>query len=123
MNIKSVVGNLIPIDFGKRDLRKTRNEPERDAQQGGQGNGGGQYKHHKFTEDELASALKMLKELPGVKENNLQFRIERNKDRIVIFVEDPTGKVIRRIPDLELWALYTSRQADSPRGNLLNKSL
>jgi uncharacterized FlaG/YvyC family protein len=122
MNIKGVVGNLIPIDFGKRDLRKTRNEPERDAQQGGQG-GGGQPKHHKFTEEELASALKMLKELPGIKENNLQFRIERNNDRVVIFVEDPTGKVIRRIPDLELWALYTSRQADSSRGNLLNKSL
>ena len=122
MNIKGVVGNLIPVDFGKRDLRKTRNEPDRDAQQGGQG-GGEPPKHHRFTEEELAAALKMLKELPGIKENNLQFRVERNNDRIVIFVEDPTGKVIRRIPDLELWSLYTSRQSDSPRGNLLNKSL
>jgi uncharacterized FlaG/YvyC family protein len=122
MNIKGIVGNLIPIDLGKRDLRKTRNEPDRDAQQGNQG-GGEPPKHHRFTEEELQAALKMLKEIPGMKENNLQFRVERNNDRIVIFVEDPTGKVIRRIPDLELWALYTSRQKDSSRGNLLNKAL
>ena len=122
MNIKGVVSNLIPIDFGKRDLRKTRNEPERDAQQGGQG-GHQPPTHHRFTEEELTASIKMLKELPGIKENNLQIRVERNEDRVVIFVEDPTGKVIRRIPDLELWAMYTSRQNDTPRGNLLNKAL
>jgi uncharacterized FlaG/YvyC family protein len=122
MNIKGVLATVIPVDFGKRDLRKTRNEPERDAQQGGQG-GQQPLAHHRFTEEELKDALKMLRELPGIKENNLQIRVERNEDRVVIFVEDPTGKVIRRIPDLELWAMFTRRQTDNPRGNLLNKAL
>jgi uncharacterized FlaG/YvyC family protein len=122
MNIKGIVGNLIPIEFAKRNLRKTENHPDRDAQQGGQG-GGEPPKHHKFTEEELKAALQMLKELPGIKQNNLQFRVERNNDRIIVFVEDPTGKVIRRIPDLELWSMYSRKQNDSARGNLLNKSL
>jgi len=122
MNIKGIVGNLIPIEFGKRNLRKAQNNPERDAQQGGQG-GGEPPKQHRFTEEELKAALQMLKELPGIKQNNLQFRVERNQDRIIVFVEDSTGKIIRRIPDLELWAMYSRRQTDSARGNLLNKSL
>ena len=122
MNIKGLVSNLLPIDFGKRYLRKTRNEPERDAQQGGQG-GQQPPQHHRFTDEELTAALKMLRELPGIKENNLQIRVERNEERIIIFVEDPTGKIIRRIPDLELWAMFLRQQTDSPRGNLLNKAL
>jgi uncharacterized FlaG/YvyC family protein len=122
MNIKGVVSNLIPIDFGKRDLKKTRNNTERDAQQGGQG-GGEPPRHHKLTDEELTQVLKMLKEIPGIKDNNLQFRIERNSDRVIVFVEDPTGKIIRRIPDLELWAMYQKKQTDPIRGNLLNKSL
>lgn len=123
MNIKGIVGNLLPIDFAKRDLRKTRNMPDRDAQQGGQGGGGEPPQHHRFTEEELSAALKILKDFPGIKENNLQVKVERHENRVIVFVEDPTGKVIRRIPDTELWAIYSKKKSDSPRGNLLNKAL
>jgi uncharacterized FlaG/YvyC family protein len=122
MNIKGIVSNLIPMDFTKKNLRKTKNDPERDAQGGGQG-GGQNPTPHTFTDEELKEALKILKEIPGIKQNNLQFRVERNDLRLVIFVEDPTGKVIRRIPDQELWAMIKSKMSDSSRGNLLNKAL
>ena len=121
MNIKGIVNNLIPIDLKKIDLRKTRNTPDRDPQQGGGGEE--KPKHRNFTEEELQEALKLLRELPGVKINNLQFRVERNNDRIIVFLEDPTGKVIRRIPDTELRSLLKNHLPDSSRGNLLNKAL
>jgi uncharacterized FlaG/YvyC family protein len=122
MNIKGIVNNLIPIDFTKSDLRKTKNSADREPQQGG-GGGGEAPQQHRFTDEEITEALKMLRELPGVKENNLQFRVERNDERVVVFIEDPTGKIIRRIPDVELWALMKKRDPNSTRGNLLNKAM
>ncbi|MDZ4678117.1 MAG: flagellar protein FlaG [Oligoflexia bacterium] len=121
MNIKGIVGNLIPIDILKTDRRKTQNTSDRDPQQGGGGDA--QPEQHRFTDSELQDALKLLKDLPGIKENHLQFRVERNDKRVVVFVEDSTGKVIRRIPDTELWYMLKNRQHDQSRGNLLNKAL
>lgn len=122
MNIKGLVSNLIPIDLKKVDLRKTRNTPDRDPHQGG-GGGGENPKGHKFTDEELEAALKILRDAPGVKIHNLQFRVEKNLEHVVVFIEDPTGKVIRRIPDTELWSLLKNHQPNSSRGNLLNKAL
>jgi uncharacterized FlaG/YvyC family protein len=122
MNIKGIVNNLIPIDFAKKvDLRKTQNTPDREPQQGGAGDRPPE--QHRFTDDELQEALKCLRELPGIKENNLTFRVERNEARVIVFVEDYTGKVIRRIPDVELWIILKNRQPNTTRGNLLNKAM
>src|SRR5450631_4468996 len=123
MNIKGVINNLMPVDFvRKTDTKKTRNEPERDPAQGGNG-GGAPPEQHRFNAQELEEALKILKDLPGVKENNLQFRVEWNGSRVVVFLEDYSGKVIRRIADVELWLMIKNRQQNSTRGNLLNKAL
>jgi uncharacterized FlaG/YvyC family protein len=121
MNIKGIVSNLLPADLKSVDLRKTRNTPDRDPQQGGGGEA--PPKNHKLTESELEEALKILRELPGVKLNNLQFRVERPNGRIVVFLEDPTGKVLRRMPDLELLQLVKNHNPDRTRGQLLNKAL
>jgi uncharacterized FlaG/YvyC family protein len=122
MNIKGIVSNLIPVDFLKKpDRKRTQGATDRDPQQGGAGDAPPE--QHRFTDEELESAMKLLKELPGIKENNLQFRVERNDKRVVVFLEDYTGKVIRRIPDTELWVLLKNRQRDQSRGNLLNKAL
>jgi uncharacterized FlaG/YvyC family protein len=121
MNIKGIVSNIIPLDLKSIDLRKTRNTPDRDPQQGGGDNS--QAKQHKLSESELEEALKILRELPGVKANNLQFRVERANDRIVVYLEDPTGKVLRRMPDQELYALIKNHNPDKSRGHLLNKAL
>ncbi len=123
MNIKGVANNLIPVDFLKNDLRKTRNTADRDPQQS-PGGGNETPQRHKFTDQEIEDALKYLRELPGIKLNNLQFRVEKKEERVVIFVEDSTGKIIRRIPDTELWSLIKNRPTSTVnRGNLLNKSL
>lgn len=121
MNIKGVVGNLIPVDFTKLKSKenKTVQTQDRDPQNGGDQ---GAPQQHRFTQEELDEVLKLLKENPGIKNNNLQLRVEWNQSRVVVFVEDPTGKVVRRIPDTELWAILQSRN-QSQRGTLLNKAL
>ena len=122
MTIKGVLNNLIPVDFVKTDLRKTRESHDREPQQG-QGEEGRAPERHDFTEEELKQVIQQLKEIPGVKANNLQFRVVRADDgRPTVFVEDPMGKVIRRIPDTELWAILKNGQK-SGRGQLLNKAL
>jgi uncharacterized FlaG/YvyC family protein len=123
MNIKGVVGNLIPIDLVKRSERKrqTQETQDRDPQQGG--SGGGEPEQHRFSEEELKEALAVLRENPGIKTHNLQLRVEWTKGRVVVFVEDPTGKIIRRIPDTELWAIVKNKGNQSQRGTLLNKAL
>ncbi len=124
MNIKGVLNNLIPVDVLKKtDQRKRTAQTATDRDpQSGQGDSGTP-ERHKFTEEELQEALKILKGLPGVSENNLFFKIERKDDRVVVFVQDFSGKTIRRIPDTELWSLMKSRGSSTTRGNLLNKSL
>lgn len=120
MNIKGIVGNLIPVDFVKRtDRQKTKETTDREPQNQ---QGGGEPEQHRFTDEELAKALEFLKQNPGIKTHNLSLRVERNGNRVVVFVEDYTGKVIRRISDTELWALVKSGEQKA-RGTLLNKAL
>lgn len=123
MNIKGVVGNLIPVEFIKRTERneKTQSSQDRDPQQSG--GGGKEPEQHRFTEEELKEAINYLKENPGIKSNNLQLRVEHNQSRVTVFVEDIYGKVVRRISDTELWAMVKAKSLQSERGALLNKAL
>jgi len=124
MNIKGVINSLIPVDFLKRtDARKRAAQTATDRDpQSGQGDSGPP-ERHKFTDEEIEEALKVLQGLPGVNKNNLFFKVERVDDRVIVFVQDHTGKTIRRIADTELWSILKSRGNQSPRGNLLNKAL
>lgn len=123
MSIKGIgAAQILPFDVVKTDTRKTRNTADRDPQQN-LGQGSEELpKRHKFTDDEIQEIIAYLKELKGVKENNLQIRVERNGDRVVLFVEDIFGKVISRLPDTALMGLL-NRPKDKIKGNLLNKSL
>lgn len=122
MNIKGVVGNLIPVEFIKRSERNEKTQPSQDRDPQHQG-GGQEPEQHRFTDEELKEALDYLRENPGIKANNLQLRVERNDSRVTVFVEDYTGKVIRRISDTELWAMVKAKSLQSERGALLNKAL
>lgn len=112
----------MPTDLVKTDRRVTNKTGDRDPGQGGAG-GEQPPQQHRFTDSELDEALKLLKELPGIKENNLSFRVEKNDARVVVFVEDSHGKIVRRIPDTELWQLLVNKRKDPVRGNLLNKAM
>ncbi len=123
MNIKAIVGNIVPIDSVKRSETKrlAQQTQDRDPNQGG--GGGGEPEQHRFTEEEVKEAVAILKENPGFKIHNLQCRVEWNEGRVTVYVEDPAGKIIRRIADTELWAIVKNKSNQSQRGTLLNKAL
>jgi len=123
MNIKGLGQQLLSIDLIKKTDRNRKTVQTQDREPGNQGGNGGQEQaRHHLTEEELQEALKRLQEVPGVKENNFQFRVTRDENRIIVFVEDPSGKVLRRMTDQELW-LFLQEKSNRSKGNLLNKAM
>jgi uncharacterized FlaG/YvyC family protein len=118
MNIKSVGNPLTPFEV--RPVEKnTRTEASQDREPN-QGNEKGEEspKRH-LSDQELQSAIEHLKQLSGIKDNNLTVRLVRENDIVLVFVEDPFGKVVRRIPETEL---STLTKANKLKGHIIDKA-
>lgn len=118
MNIKSVTGPIIPQELKKIEKRAQDSSADRDPTPQ---SGDGRSEHHKMDDEELEKALNFLRNLKGVKDNNLQLRVEKNDGTLVVFIEDLAGKVIRRIPETDLWHL--TRDTEKSKGNLFDKAM
>lgn len=117
MNIKSIAGNLLPVEIKKAERRASDTSADRDPS--GQGEADHQPKP-KMTQEQLEQALEQIKALSGVKDNHLHVRLESKGSIHVVFIEDSAGKVIRRIPESELWSLL--QQKDRKTGQLFDKT-
>ncbi len=120
MNIKSIANNLLPFD-----IKKVGRDPKTQASADRDGNGKREDTPKKtprrnLSKEELENAIKYLKELKGIKDNNLNVRLVLQNGIPVVLVEDHLGKVVRRIPETELSMLDTTEKS---KGNLLDKSL
>lgn len=122
MNIKGLNPNLVHLDTrlradGKDNVR-TQNSSERDA------NGRRQQEEapikRTLTEEEFAEALQALKDNPAVKNNNFQIRVANHEGLRVVYVEDLSGQVIRRLSMADLWLV--TRLKDRPTGKILDKA-
>ena len=119
MNIRSLTSLFFPKEI-KRVERKTDSaSPDRESQAGA-GEGDNQ-KKRKMTEEEIQAAVETLKQVQGVKDNHLTVRVDRAQDIVVVYVEDNTGKVIRRIPEADLWSL--SQEKGKTKGHLFDKAM
>ncbi|MGE3972891.1 MAG: flagellar protein FlaG [Bdellovibrionales bacterium] len=121
MNIKSVAHNILPLEITKIRRSQSEKAGDRDPNAQSDGGGGDATKRH-LSEEEIQKAIAHLKELKGVKDNNLQIRLHKKDGITIVFVEDHLGKVIRRIPEAELYHL-TTQDKNTEKGHLLNKSL
>ncbi len=124
MDIKGITRNLIPLATLKsvKESANTRSKTDANNDRDGDGAASGEeHKRQKLNPEEISEAVDYLKELPGVKENNLTVRLETSGGTAVVYIQDLNGKVIRRIPESELAALTSNRQRKS--GHLLNKAL
>ncbi len=123
MDIKSVLRQSWPFNVqtpNKVDKRtRTAEAGDRD------GNGQSQQEEHKpkrnLTPEELKEAVICLEALEGVKTNNLKIRVETLDGVTVVYIEDQSGKLVRRIPESELSLLTKNPQKRS--GHLLNKAM
>lgn len=118
MNIKSVTGPVLPQEI--KQVERKAKDASADREPTPQGDGG-QREHHKMSDEEVQQALEFLKNLKGIKDNNLNIRLETKDGTLVVYIEDYTGKIIRRIPETELW--FLTREKDKSKGNLFDKAM
>jgi len=126
MNIKSVWNSLVNISAvskTKLDHRaKTEASGEKDTQLG---YGQEESTQHRMTEEQANEVVEYLQGVDGVKENNLQVRLDKSTDRFVVYIEDHDGKVVRRIPETEMWFIFKRKtgSSDGKKGQILNKAM
>ncbi len=123
MNIKGLVGTVLPFPVKKNEEAKAKSALNADNEKEGNGQSspGGDQRRRNLTPEEITEAVKHLENLDGVKNHGLKVRKETNDGITVVYVEDRDGKIVRRIPESELSLLTGNREKKS--GNLLNRAL
>lgn len=73
-----------------------------------------------MTEDEFEKAIVHLRSLAVVKEHSWTIESLVANEKRFVLIKDHLGKIIRRIPEPELWSLVQT--TTSEKGQLLRKS-
>jgi uncharacterized FlaG/YvyC family protein len=129
MDIKTALNAILPLSQQKAKLSvdksiKAGNTTDRDANgQTSYDQNQQQQQHPPMTDEQLEKALKHLKEFPAIKEHNLSLEVIEHEGKRVVLLKEPSGKILRRIPEAELWTLPVMSQSDpKPKGQLLRKT-
>jgi uncharacterized FlaG/YvyC family protein len=116
--------SINPVGNGPKilDLRKVEKKThDASADRENMPNGGdGGHQHHKMNDEEIQKAIERLRSLQGIKDNNLIIKLDKSSGVPIVFIEDYTGKVVRRIPESELWQL--SQQVEKSKGHLIDRT-
>lgn len=132
MNIKGLVRNLTP--FAKPTEKATAKEVAEskrvetgstsDREPNGKQEQAGEESKRNLSQEEIEQAITHLKNLQGVKDNHLTVECKEDDGIKVIYVKDPTGKVVRRLAESDIWYVLKTRTNPEQKksGQLLNKS-
>jgi uncharacterized FlaG/YvyC family protein len=131
MDIKGIVRQVIPFTTKAQQSEmaaKARSTTDASSDREGNGQQGQseEQKKREYTPEEIQEVLKYLESLSGVKDNGLTVRLASADGVTAIFIEDRTGKTVRRIPEIEFGTLLANRSqgaATKKTGNLLNRAL
>jgi uncharacterized FlaG/YvyC family protein len=106
----------------KADRSETRTIESNDRENNLGGHPGADQEQGEFTDEEFQEAVEKLKNHPGIKDNSLVVKVEAHGAQRVVLVTDFSGKVVRRIPEADLWLLMRNSR-DETKGQLINKRL
>lgn len=122
MDVKNVLGAVVPIIRGKERVEKTiKSDATADRDANGQmASGGDQQQHPPMSDEQLKKAIEHLKAHAVVKEQNLTVQLYEAEGRKFVLIKEPSGKIVRRIPEAELWTLQVVK--DNEKGQLLQKT-
>ena len=120
MNVKTIANNISNIVPQKKSddakaVKSEQSHEDRDAD--GRRQREQQPKKESFTDEEILKALNYLKNVEGIKSNNLQVSFENSNGTVVYFLKEPSGKVIRRLIGADVWTLMVS---EAEKGHLLD---
>ena len=125
MDIKGALNQVIPLQLRAKDnvqkAIKSDSATDRDANgQQAFGDPKGDQHHGPMSDEQLQKAIEHLKSLSVVKDNALVVELIQVQEKKFVVLKEPNGKVIRRIPESELWSLKAMEE--DKRGQILNKS-
>lgn len=124
MDIRNAIGSLLPTNLRRRDPveRAIRSDSATDRDGNGQMPQGEKHEEKPpMSDEQLKKALDHLKSLPVVKDHNLSVElVTAEHGKRFVLLKEPTGKLIRRIPESELWTLQVV--GDHDKGQLLRKT-
>jgi uncharacterized FlaG/YvyC family protein len=125
MNIKSLIYNIPAIERDplvtglNRSVKSENTSPDRDPNGQRQRENNPEAKEF-LNDEEMQLALETLKNFAGVKENRLKVELIIVETARFVMITDIDNKVIRRIPENELWPLIKDK--DKNRGNLIDRA-
>lgn len=130
MDVKNVIRNILPFSKNQVSEAKRRELVQGEAKASADRDPNPQDPNHHeeapkrgLSEEEIQAVIAHLEALPGVKDNGLRIRLVKKDGIPVVYVEDPTGNVVRRIPESELSLLMTRNADSKSTGQLLNKAM
>lgn len=123
MDIKNALNQILPLNIRAKDQvqKSIKSDSTTDRDANGQQAFGENPEHHEpMSDEQLQKAMDHLKGLAAVKDNSLVVELLVVENRRFVLLKEPSGKVIRRIPEAELWSLQILQ--DDKKGQILNKS-
>lgn len=122
MDVKGILNNIIPLNLRAKDKveKSIKADSTTDRDANGQSSAGSQeQKREPMSEEQLEKSMQHLRGLAVVKENNLSVELLELEGKRFVLLKEPNGKIIRRIPEAELWDLQSET---GNKGQLLSKS-
>lgn len=122
MNIRSVSNPLLQSEIKRaEDAKGVRmGESHQDRDSNGQREQEEPDKRP-LTEEEIQKVGEYFENLTGFKANGLSFELENSESQIRIYIiRDPSGQVVRRIPEFEMRLLIQDK--DRKSGQLFDKA-
>lgn len=123
MNIKSVSAAITALEAkAKSDVKDVKTDAShKDRDGNGRQEREEAPRKFRLTDEEINRVLNYLRELPGIKNNNLVVRLDSSSATRVVYIQDLKGNVIRRIPEPELSLL--SQDQDKKTGQIFDKAM
>ena len=125
MDIRNAIVSLLPTNLRKKEpldrTIKSDNATDRDANGQQPGQEKKENEHPPMSDEQLKKALDHLRSIPAVKDHNLTIElVTAELGKRFVLLKEPDGKLIRRIPESELWTLQVVKENE--KGQLLRKT-
>lgn len=123
MDIKNALNAVIPLSLRAKDKVEKTIKSDSTTERDGNGQmpfGQEQQQREPMTEEQLKKAIEHIRALSVVKDHGLLVELIQLESKRFILLKEPSGKIVRRIHEAELWSLLEVQ--DGQKGSVLNKS-
>ena len=125
MNIKNLLGlntSITPVTRSATADRPIKSQASQERDANGQEFYSKQQKKEKMSTEQFSKALELLKQKPFIKELNWVVVAHMEDGLQFAWVQDQSGKTIRKIAEYDLWEIFDTTAHIPNKGQLLKKT-